>query len=173
MWYSKVVIHPSACYMMNEPCHIHPMQCGFQFMYLALDGSTTQSWAVSLPHTCSHTNPSTSTFPSDNKDACRCFHNAQLKYTASVLHVKETDIEMARWCRSFVGDCMFFFCVSVPVRGSVWMSEKALAEGEREREPAVASQGLFTSAGGLSEMLFPLLYLDFFQLAQCTSHSGR
>ena len=62
------------------------------------------------------------------------------------------------------------------------MSEKALAEGvcvcvyvterEREREPEAASQGLFTSAGGLSEILL-LPCLDFLQLVQCSSHSVR
>lgn len=51
--------------------------------------------------------------------------------------------------------------------------ESISRECEREREPAAASQGLFTSAGGLFEILFPLLYLDIYQLAHCTSHSGR
>lgn len=60
--------------------------------------------------------------------------------------------------------------MSVLVRSSVQVPEKALAGSEKGREPAAASRGLFTSAGGLSEILLPLLCLDFLQLAPCTSH---
>lgn len=46
----------------------------------------------------SHTKrqPHINTFTSGNKDACRCFHDSELHYTASALHEKETDSKMAR-----------------------------------------------------------------------------
>lgn len=70
---------------------------------------------------CTHES-NTYTCTSDNKDACRCFH--ELYYTASALHEKETDTETGRWCLSFLGDCLRFLFEC----HCVWKSEKALAE---------------------------------------------
>lgn len=155
-WYGNVFIHPWAYYMMNEPCHEHQMQCGLQFIHSPLDGSTTQSWVVSLVHT----NSSTYTFTSDNKDACRCFHDSELYCTASVLHARDTDVEMARWCCSFVGDCTLFprecacalFFVNV---------RESISRG-CESEGASSDQSGPLDISRLSEILFPASVFGLF-----------
>lgn len=93
----------------------------------------------------SHTKrqPHINTFTSGNKDACRCFHDSDLHYTASALHEKETDSKMARWYCSFVGDCLFFFFFSkcVPL---CTVKESISSGWDRERELAAALLDLFS-----------------------------
>lgn len=100
-------------------------------------------------HTFTLRSMHTHTFTSDNKDACRCFYDSELLHAAYALQ----ETLKWRWCCSFVGDCM---CSA--------LSERQRERGERER--AAVSQGLFTPAGGLCEILFPPLSLDFIQLVQ-------
>lgn len=168
--------------MMNEPCHINQMDCALKFINSPLDGSTTQSWVVRFlhvrpqTHAHMHKNPSTYTFTSDNKDACRCFHESELYYTASVLHEKETDIEMERRCCIFV---VFFFpstrmCLCAVLCECQRKHYQRVRESGSQQRPVRAS--LHQQASCLRYYPLPtqptLLYLDFLQLAQCTSHSG-
>lgn len=112
-----------------------------QFIYWPLDGSTTQRWVVKLILTNTHTHPSTCTFTSDKKDACRCFHDSELYYTASVLHEKETDTEMERWCCIFVAFFFFFLyeCACAQLCASARESISREREGGSQQRPAGAS----------------------------------
>lgn len=104
---------------------------------------------VSHTHTCTHThshpNPSTLNFTSGKKDAFRCFHEAELHYTASVLHEKRH--------RQWNGEVMLYPCgrpcVFLSACAQFCVSARESIITEWEREPGAASQGLFTSAGAL------------------------
>lgn len=125
---------------------------------------------LSVMHTHAHTQIQAHTLSQVTTKMPAGVSMTELDYTASVLHDKEADIEMARWCCSFVGDCMFFLA-SVLVCSSVWMSEEVLAEGEREGASSGQSGPLYISRRAVWDTI-PTSVLDFIQLPQCTSHSG-
>lgn len=97
-------------------------------------------------------------FKSDNKDTCRCFNDGGL------LHCICFASEGLRHCRGDGRPSMFLLCECA----ILCVSDKALADIKRERERALGSRGLFASAGGLSELLFPPLYTEVLQHASCS-----
>lgn len=149
--------------MMNEPRHGHRMQGGLQFIYSPVDGSTTQSWVASLVHPhFTHTQSRAHTL---SQAATKMPAGVSTTLSSTALHLfcmrKRQTVKRRDDTVGLETNVFFSMCVCTVVCERQRKYWKWVREG--------AGSGLIRPlliAGGLSEILFLLLCLDFFQLGQ-------